>query len=203
MRHIWHAAGRWDALVAIGTLLLAGATVRLGSQARKQVELGLLAFEASIRPLLVDVAPEEGRTGIAVYPSAARLRIELAVRNAGSGVALLAQPPTLTSTVSLPTPAASVIQTAIPTGQDSRVDFEYTFPNSKGAVEARDNLIASAKFAIDIPVVDQNGQQPGRTSFTIVHVSAADTTGWFVDFIELYAGDANKPFAKVAGHSSS
>jgi hypothetical protein len=197
----WHLLGKWNGLAALGTLLLASATVWLGKQARREGQEAARALETSIRPVIVDVPSAEAE--VTHSREGSTIVVEIPVFNAGAGLAIISdmrakkwfQPITLQV-------KAVLDQTAVPSSHRSRLDLHLQCPDEQQAREVGRALgTDDASFSVEIEYTDMNGKQSAMTTMHIAHSAVAG--GLYVESLDLYGANRKKPFAHVSGRSSS
>jgi len=169
--------------VAIGTLGLAAVTLVLAVATAAQVRMSRRAFEASVRPLLVDIPVGEDGEPDAVSDEHGVTDIEVHLRNGGAGLALIAEGPRLIWDA-FPTGWNGVAQQlVILPGEDVRVTFRRSFGTARSANEV---ALAPNNFAFEVDYTDVNGKQKSRTRAYVVEHPDKDTTiDLFVDRIEI------------------
>lgn len=204
----------WDAWVAIGTLALAVTTAWLAFQTRglarktqaevdatlSQVSVSRDAFEASTRPVIVDVPPASDHVDVS-HDDAGRLHVQVPCRNAGAGLALV-------TSLALDWPESPeawsgvATHTAIPPGEYSRLDFAAALGSERAAQEFVTRIGAGQTFTAEIGYTDVGGGQPARTRVVCAFRGDAGDEDWTVDRIELFVGAEPEPFAILTGRTS-
>jgi hypothetical protein len=221
----------WDAWVAIGTLGLAFATIglalstrRLAARTQQDVEVATrsaLAAERGlaigVRPLLADVpigtflqgrqmGQHEYQEDVAdidvdVYVDEAQVEIKVPLRNVGAGLALLAGPQ-LDIDVERLSWRAVAQQTAVPSGDLTRLDFYGTWPDVETAGAQGVRLEENAfEFSVQVSYTDLNGEQETVTRAVLRHRLTEEDDDWYIERIEHQWTAGKGPFAVLSGRA--
>jgi hypothetical protein len=140
-------------------------------------------MSVSIRPLLADVALGQfirrGRMGereyeedladieVGLYDD--ELEIEVPLWNVGAGIALLEGPKLILDAGELSWRSVT-LQTAVPSGELTRLDFRGSWPDAASAQEHWGRLDQNeSEFSVEIAYTDLTGDQRTRTRAVVKH----------------------------------
>jgi hypothetical protein len=169
--------------VAIGTLALACVTMLLAVATTVQVRLSRRAFEASVRPLLVDIPIGEDGEPDAVSDEDGVADIEVHLRNGGTGLAMIAEGPRLIWDA-FPTGWSGVAQQLVVLPGEK---VRFTFRQSFGSVQSANEVaLAADDFAFEVEYTDVNGKQRSRTrAYIVQHPDEQSEIDLYVDRIDV------------------
>jgi hypothetical protein len=169
-----------------------------------QVFTSRRALQATLRPLLVDVPIGDDVDAEAdiSFDEEGVVEVEVPLRNAGSGLALIVGGPTLHwQEEHVPTSLGGVSQqTAVAPGERVRLTFRTRFPTAETAQLA---VLSADKFEVDLAYTDVNGKQRTRTkAYVIEHPDEDSDIDHVVDRVDLFRGRKVKPFASLSGRAA-
>ena len=211
----------WDAWVAIGTLGLAIVTWRLVARTKSDVRAATRSAEASEaalaaaqRPLLVEVPRGQFvKTGEfngqdvdladieADVWDERELLIEVPLRNAGAGIALVGAPHLAIDTGPL-TWKGVCLHTVVPSGELTRLDFKGSWPDHATTQEATAAIGADgATFTVSVPYTDVEGRQGTTTRVTTRRRVTEERDDWIVESVEFLRAGETTPFVTLTARS--
>ena len=214
----------WEAWVAIGTLALAAVTARLVAGTRSDVRAATRSAEASeaalaagLRPLLVEVPRGQFLRGQRLMGQEVQddladieadvwdereLLIEVPLRNAGSGIALVGAPQLEIEAGPL-TWTGVGLHTVVPSGELTRLDFTGTWPDRAATLAGAATIGANgATFTVSVPYTDIDGRQGTTTRVTVSRRIRDDADDyWVVDAVEFVREGEAEPFARLTARS--
>lgn len=213
----------WEAWVAIGTLALATVTARLVAGTRSDVRAATRSAEASeaalaagLRPLLVevprgqfirarrfmdqDVEDDLADVEADVWDDR-ELLIEVPLRNAGAGIALVGAPQLEIEAGPL-TWSGVGLHTVVPPGELTRLDFTGTWHDREATLAGAATINADgATFTVSVPYTDVEGRQGTTTRVTVTRRVNEDDDFWIVDSVEFMRDGETTPFARLTARS--
>jgi hypothetical protein len=202
----WHG---WDAMVAVGTITLAGVTFYLAMKTRADVGAALRSAEtseralaASLRPLIADVPLDEtGSTEADVFAEGADVRIYVPLRNVGAGLALLSDADLDFGEIRRSWDS-STLQSAVPAGEGTRLDFVVKCHSPDDAETVAEALVTAGRFWVDVRYRDMDGRQPMLTRATIAYYEGETLDDWYVDEVAVFRDGEADPFVTVPTRST-